>query len=574
MLAVLAIAISSVCLLGRADGAASAPTDIAASPSRVWKGLDHLDEWAANMATNPSLGTSIRFRDERFLPFVRKELSKPFLATDEAEAKYAPEVLALIDDYAHTLWKSNYDFLEPLFVLTPNLTHRAEELVRRGCHAPFVRLLATYAPPLSDMEYARQRPTIRATITAEIPGDDDNLFLRLLALTAQEGAPPGGKDGWKEALAAIEKERHDTLQRWAESRAREPDNMRVIYRLLVSKGRNYFLAHERANARQLVDSPTLGPFFTELVEAERLRTQAWRIRGTGYAYTVPEDAWPVFHRLMEQSAELLRSAWRRHPDIPEVAVLMVRNRREACSSPRPGDTVDDWIARAMDVEVDNLFLYGEMSVFYTDKWHGSPAIRKSLADACQKIERADTTFPYWYVEFATQLRPADENESFKYYFDSERAKTLYPAITNLIACGVLDNGCEEAMKRYQVLYLHLLGHYEESLAKWRRYGFKSDPGDWGMTHGFPHDLWRVSVLGMFDGAYGDCIMHITKLLRDGSFEECIAELDKFLSESPPLMEKERSYLEEIRDISLQRLTRPPQVKSPTPGLLPMPQAEM
>ena len=314
--------------------------------------------------------------------------------------------------------------------------------------------------------------------------------------------------------------------------------------------------------------------FTELVEAERLRTQAWRIRGTGYAYTVPEDAWPVFHRLMEQSAELLRSAWRRHPDIPEVAVLMVRNRREACSSPRPGDTVDDWIARAMDVEVDNLFLYGEMSVFYTDKWHGSPAIRKSLADACQKIERADTTFPYWYVEFATQLRPADENEAFKYYFDSERAKTLYPAITNLIACGVLDNGCEEAMKRYQVLYLHLLGHYEESLAKWRRYGFKSDPGDWGMTHGFPHDLWRVSVLGMFDGAYGDCIMHITKLLRDGSFEECIAELDKFLSESPPLMEKERSYLEEIRDISLQRLARPPQVKSPTPGLLPIPQAEL
>ncbi len=573
MLAALAIAVSSMCILARAAGAANAADAVGPSPSHLWKGLGRLDEWAANVATNTAIMTSTRFREERLVPFIRKELAEPFLATDEANAEYAPEVLALIDDYARTLWKSQSTFLDPLFVLTPEITHRAEGLVRRGCRAPFVRLLATYAHPLDDVEYRTVRPDICAAITADVPDDEGCLFLRLLALAAQEGAPPGDKEGRRKALEAIEKELHDTVRCWAESRAREPGDMRVIYRLLVSEGQNYSLSHARANARHLVDSPTLGPFFGELIEAERLRSQAWKIRGTGYAYTVSEDAWPVFHRLMDQSAELLRSAWRRYPTIPETAVLMLQNRREACSAPRSGDTFDDWIARAMEEEVDNGLLWGEMSQLYLDKWHGSPSIRKSLAEACRKTGRTDTSLLYWYVIFIEQLRPRDDSDAFKYFFDSELAQPLYDSIANLIAGGVLSDRREENMKRHQVIYLLLLGFYEESLQKWRQYGFDTTLWKWGSTHVFPHDLWRVSVLGILDGPYGDRIMPIAKLYRAGNFTEYISELDAFLSEIPPLTETERNYLEEMREVSLRKLEVPPKAKLPTPGLLPAPPTE-
>lgn len=48
--------------------------------------------------------------------------------------------------------------------------------------------------------------------------------------------------------------------------------------------------------------------FLNFVEARYLYGTAWNVHGSGYARSVPEEAWQIYHKRMRQAEELLLNA--------------------------------------------------------------------------------------------------------------------------------------------------------------------------------------------------------------------------------------------------------------------------
>ena len=66
-----------------------------------WKGFDLTEDWVANVRTNRTISTHVRFRDEEWVPFLQRELTTDVSPDDLSREK----VLALVANAAKWLWR-------------------------------------------------------------------------------------------------------------------------------------------------------------------------------------------------------------------------------------------------------------------------------------------------------------------------------------------------------------------------------------------------------------------------------------------------------------------------------------
>ena len=103
-------------------------------------------EWTDGVRTNTTAMTSVRFRDEVLVPFVRREMPNPFAASGSLSGKpWASEACAV---YEAGLRHVCGDY-RSVYVPDEELGGRANALVAQGCDEPFILLLSSFAPSFS-----------------------------------------------------------------------------------------------------------------------------------------------------------------------------------------------------------------------------------------------------------------------------------------------------------------------------------------------------------------------------------------------------------------------------------------
>lgn len=158
-----------------------------------------------------------------------------------------------------------------------------------------------------------------------------------------------------------------------------------------------FASHERRLQRWLKRHP--GSPAPRIVQALLLGGRGWAIRGSGYAHTVPAEAWAPFHRYIGLSREYLEAHKAVAARDPRWYQAMLQNARaEGWDEQKYGKLLDEALTR------EPLFYqtYFEALENFLPKWHGDVGkIERFARDAVERTSghegRSMYARIYWYA---------------------------------------------------------------------------------------------------------------------------------------------------------------------------------
>ena len=136
----------------------------------------------------------------------------------------------------------------------------------------------------------------------------------------------------------------------------------------------------------------LDPWLEAMLEADCAYERAWAARGSGYANTVTEDGWAVYHEEIEKVLPLCEKAYRLRPELPQSGWLALRT----CQGDR--DEMQKWIARVLACRPGYLQALAPYFFGSRPRWGGS--VRLMARRMTELIERGDydTTTPIFAYE--------------------------------------------------------------------------------------------------------------------------------------------------------------------------------
>jgi hypothetical protein len=139
--------------------------------------------------------------------------------------------------------------------------------------------------------------------------------------------------------------------------------------------REHFALHERW--RQAFPQ-SVAPL---VIQARGYIRWAWQARGGGYAHTVTEDRWRLFHERIATARELLEAADKLEHNDPDVYhQLIIVGRAEGA----PRKEVDRWLSRAQQIDNRYYVLYEAMADYLMPRWCGEPGDVEQFAAAMAK----------------------------------------------------------------------------------------------------------------------------------------------------------------------------------------------
>src|SRR5262249_5278135 len=149
--------------------------------------------------------------------------------------------------------------------------------------------------------------------------------------------------------------------------------------------------HEPALLQQIARNDRVDPWIEHLLVAGYLYRQGWQGRGDGFANTVTDEGWGIFHSCLGQARAHLITAWGMHPEFPEAAVEMIMAYRAVGGldeeSPR------FWFDQAVAAQIDAPRAHAQLLWASRPRWGGSHEEMLKLGLECLNTRRFDTVVP-------------------------------------------------------------------------------------------------------------------------------------------------------------------------------------
>lgn len=171
----------------------------------------------------------------------------------------------------------------------------------------------------------------------------------------------------------------------------------------------------------LLDASSAPAWIKTLMAARRKHRAAWDARGGGFAHTVTEEGWKLFHQHLEEAEALLLPAWNERPDRPEIAALML----DICLGCKPNALAKGrlWLERTVAAEFDHLPAYVNYLWMLRDRWYGDARMREAFALECLDTARHDTGVPAIALE-AGLAQANDSGRAADLHFSRDTAARL------------------------------------------------------------------------------------------------------------------------------------------------------
>lgn len=168
---------------------------------------------------------------------------------------------------------------------------------------------------------------------------------------------------------------------------------------------------------------------------------AWKARGNGYADTVSEENWKIFHSHLAVAEKNLRESWKSYPHHPIAATRMISisNWKGA-----DADETKDWFGKALSVRADYDLAYDAYAYSLMSRWGGSDAALLDLGKSCLDPRLHGTNVPLKLL-LTHRLLSRDSSQLSDHWSKLRRAEKS--EITGMLD-GVLASNSHPAHQRY------------------------------------------------------------------------------------------------------------------------------
>jgi len=324
----------------------------------------------------PDAPTTWQFKNDKLMPFFRKQVIDPFKASAEASQPWAPEALKVLEEECEALCEMQ------LLEQVP-ICKKADKLIKNGCTYPVIlwmQVIGFYQE--GKMKQASDGLKKLDETLARTP---DQWFVKFLMGIAYQAIDPSPKNEKLFATRTAE---------WIQKGALTRDDSRYVLWLLSDLKREaspaVLAAFEKAT--------NIDPWLTLMLRGGVVRKQAWDMRGRGWASTVTDEGWKGFSEGIALARKSFEEAWRLHPEFPNAATMMI----DICGS-TCGEEMRLWFDRAVAVEIDRLAPYMTYAWYSRPRWGGSIEEMYAFAESCYQTKRHDTQIPLFYVTIMFQI---------------------------------------------------------------------------------------------------------------------------------------------------------------------------
>lgn len=270
---------------------------------------------------------------------------------------------------------------------------------------------------------------------------------------------------------------------------------------------------------------------------------AWAVRGGGWAFKVPTDAWKGFGEHIGKAQALLESAWTLRPDRPEAAAKMIT---VLMAQSAPVLKLREWFDRATAAQFDYIPAYQSLMGAYGQRWGGTSELVLEFGKACAATGRFDTEVPSQLVHACRRV--AVEQANARAVFSHASVKSA----VGEYAKGVLaQTGPDASSLRSQAGRAAIAAWFADDAAlaaqALRASGDKLDKPNVELLQMLLHheDGMRRSIAAA-SGVWGEELQKLEQHYRRGdqiAAKVCLKSLD----ESKLPHETAKAYLNEIRD---------------------------
>lgn len=238
--------------------------------------------------------------------------------------------------------------------------------------------------------------------------------------------------------------------------------------------------HERV-AQEVSKTDSAKPWVKKWIEGEHCLAKAWEARGGGYANSVSDDGFAVFHHESEKARRLLEEAWQLGPQDPSPAVTLIYSSL-SMGKQKALPHMRRWFDEVLKLQVDapeaaQQFLWG-----LRPRWFGSHEQMQEFGLACADTGRHDSGLPWVLLQ-------AHRDCASEWDVPAEYFKAIHTHCYNSL--HAVFEGAENEPKReawrsvdrtHAAIFHFKCGRHEEALKWLKKLNFKPNPSvieDWG-----------------------------------------------------------------------------------------------
>ncbi|MDD4737342.1 MAG: redoxin family protein [Kiritimatiellae bacterium] len=345
----------------------------------------------------PSGPESVTIHDFRRMEaaFLHRMITEFYLSS-RTSPRGEEEILPFLADYERFAVGSN----EPV-PTAQELVDRARALLRKGYDHPIIRYclggaLREQGTMADYHEAAPQFQTCYALFSSPQYASSWRRYtssIRLLSCMRETGLHRNRSDQY----ARVQQQALEALKQTLTDGSLSNINLRIVLKE-VSRRLDHCTPElvPREDYVEALESirDQIHPAICEYAQAQTLLAQAWRARGGGYASTVKEESWKVFHEKVDEAREHAEKAWAAYPS-PEIASFMIEVAR--CRSKERNEW-RKWFDEAVALQMDYGKAYAEYIFTIFPRWHGSHSEMIRFGEECLNTRRFDTSVPRQYEE--------------------------------------------------------------------------------------------------------------------------------------------------------------------------------
>lgn len=284
------------------------------------------------------------------------------------------------------------------FPTKSQLSSKLSELIKAGCEDPAVGYL--YFSLFGDDQYNDHVNSL-IRIYEALKAQDAPLYLRVDCAE---------RICWRSFLMRSSPEREERLTRFlpifmdealqALHRPMHGPQERVLFaRVLGVSNRTFviqdwhlrcFAVLREAIANDVASAPTIDPWLRAMVEGQILLCEGWKARGTGYASSVKEEQWKIFHEHLDRARDQFERAHAIDPRLPDAATFRIT---VAMGRGEDLPAVMTWLDKATAIVPGNRSAYLMALEAAAPRWGGSTAAMVAVGRRGVVTNAYDTAAP-------------------------------------------------------------------------------------------------------------------------------------------------------------------------------------
>lgn len=136
----------------------------------------------------------------------------------------------------------------------------------------------------------------------------------------------------------------------------------------------------------------IDPWLKLMIDAADAYDRAWAARGSGFANTVTEEGWRIYHQEIVKVLPLLEKAYLMRPDLPQSTVVAL----STCLGDR--EKMDLWLKRARASRADYCLAYGCYLWGLRPRWGGTTEEMADFILGVVKERHFESVSPIWAYE--------------------------------------------------------------------------------------------------------------------------------------------------------------------------------